>query len=82
LILKAPTNSSVLVVAVVYGLLLKLAFGAGLFGFVLAVIVQISLWRYSYSVLRSLAQGRSNIPAPDAESLNPFTEWRLLVLFR
>jgi hypothetical protein len=79
LILKALTNSSVLVVAVVYGLLLKIAFGAGLFGFVLGVIVQISLWRYSYSVLRSLAQGRSNIPAPDAESLNPFTEWRLLV---
>ena len=77
--LKALTNSSVLVVAVVYGLLLKIAFGAGLFGIVLAVMVQVSLWRYAYSVLRAIAQGRPNVPAPDAESLNPFLEWRLLV---
>lgn len=76
---KALTNSSVLAVAVVYGLLLKIAFEAGMFGIVLATIVHISLWRYAYTVLRSIAQGRPNVPAPDAESLNPFTEWRLVV---
>lgn len=76
---KALTNSSVLVVAVVYGLLLKIAFEAGPFGIVLSTIVQISLWRYAYTVLRWIAQGRANVPAPDAESLNPFTEWRLVV---
>jgi hypothetical protein len=76
---KALTNSSVLVVAIVYGVLLKIASAAGLFGLVLAVMVHLSLWRYSYAVLRSLAQGRPNVLAPDAESLNPFTEWRLVV---
>jgi hypothetical protein len=72
-------NSSVLTVAVVYGLLLWLAGMAGLFGLMLEILLLSSLWRYSYVVLRHIAQGRKHIPSPDVDTLNPVSEWRLVV---
>ena len=79
--LRTLGNSSVLAVALTYGLLLRLAFSAGLFGFLLAVLVLLSLWRYAYAVLRGIAQGRTSIPPPGPETMNPVGELTLIVHF-
>jgi hypothetical protein len=79
--LRPLANSSVLAVAAVYGVLLWLAERAGLFGIVLLMFVSLSLWRYSYAVLRIIAQGRTFIPAPDVETMNPVGEIRLVLHF-
>lgn len=75
------TNSTLLVAAVFYGVLLALAAAATIFGIWLAFILLLSLWRYAYEVLRMAARGKRVIPAPDAESLNPVGDWRLVAHF-
>jgi hypothetical protein len=75
----ALANSTVIVTAVGYGVLLQLAALAGLFGFLLWLLVTLSLWRYGYSVLRHVASGWNHFPPPDVESTNPFGE--LAVVF-
>lgn len=74
-------NPAVLVTAVVYGILVMLATRAGLFGIWLLVLVAASLWRYAYTILGSVAQGRNELPAPDIESMNPVGDWRVVVHF-
>jgi hypothetical protein len=68
----AMGNSTIIVVAIVYGFLLTLAGAAGFFGFLLWFMVTLSLWRYGYAVLRHVASGWNNFPPPDLESMNPF----------
>lgn len=65
-------NTTVIVVAVVYGILLRLAGAAGFFGILLWLMIMLSLWRYGYAVLRHVASGWNNFPPPDIESTNPF----------
>jgi hypothetical protein len=72
--LKPLANPSIVVIAVVYGVLLQIAAFAGLAGFLLGFLVTLSLARYSYVALRTMAQGRKEIPPPDPESLNPIGE--------
>lgn len=74
-------NSSVLVTAVVFAILLRIAIFAGLFGIWLLVLLIPALWRYAYGVLRHLAQGRPEIPPPDIESLNPISDLVLIAHF-
>jgi len=64
-------NPTVIITAIVYGLLLKLAAFAGLFGMLLMILLSLSLWRYCYAVLRNVARGWNQFPAPDIESTNP-----------
>jgi len=61
-------NSTVIVTAVVYAILLRIAGGAGLAGLLLAIMVMLSLLRYGYAVLRHVASGWENFPPPDIES--------------
>lgn len=72
-------NGSMPVVAVIYGALLAFAAAARLFGIVIVIYVALSLSRYGYLVLRTIAQGRRDVPAPDWESTNPFTEAQLVL---
>ena len=72
-IVREPT---ILATAVVYGLLFLIARMAGLFGIWLAILILISLWRYCYTVLVSVAQGHKRIPPPDLDSMNPIGKWR------
>lgn len=72
----APT---LLVVAAVYGLLLKIALAAGLFGIWLAILVTLSLWRFAYAVLHDVARGRRDPPAPGPETANPVQELSLVL---
>jgi hypothetical protein len=69
---KALGNTTVIVVASVYALLLPMALFAGILGLVLAAMIVLSLWRYSYSILRNVARGWNHFPPPDMESMNPF----------
>lgn len=77
------TNPTIVVTAVVYGLLECVVVRAGLFGIWLGVLLAISLGRYSYVVLRATAQGRGNIPAVALETFNPVGEimvlWHLVL---
>jgi hypothetical protein len=79
--LRPLANSSVFFVALGYGVLLSIATAAGWFGIVLVLLLWLSIWRYSYEVLRTIMQGRAWIPAPDADTMNPFGEGRLLMHF-
>jgi hypothetical protein len=74
----ALANTTVIVTAAVYGVLLRLATMAGLFGFLLWLLVMLSLWRYGYAVLRHVASGWSRFPPPDIESTNPFGEFAVV----
>lgn len=74
----ALLNSTVIVTAVTYGVLLELARFAGLFGLMLTVMVTLSLWRYGYAVLRYIASGRNHFPPPEIESMNPFGDFALI----
>ncbi len=69
---SALANPTVIVTASVYAVLLPLASLAGLYGIFLAAIILLSLWRYSYEVLRHVARGWRHFPPPDMESMNPF----------
>jgi hypothetical protein len=78
---RVLTNSTLIVTAAVYAMLIVLATSAGLFGIWLLVLVILSLWRYGYAVLRAAAQGVRNIPPPSIESMNPVGSWTLLLHF-
>jgi hypothetical protein len=75
---KPLANTTVIVVAVVYALLLPIALFAGVYGIFLAAMIALSLWRYSYSVLRHVARGWNHFPPPDADSMNPFSEFAVV----
>jgi hypothetical protein len=75
---RALANPTVIVTAVVYGFLLRLAGAAGFFGFLLWIMVTMSLWRYGYAVLRHVASGWNKFPPPDIESMNPVGEVAVL----
>jgi hypothetical protein len=68
---SALANPTVVLTAVVYAILLRIAVAAGLFGIVLGVITMLSLWRYGYAVLRHVASGWESFPPPDIDSMNP-----------
>jgi hypothetical protein len=74
----AMANTTIIVVAVVYGFLLRLSAAAGFFGFLLWFMVTLSLWRYGYAVLRHVASGWGKFPPPDIESMNPFGEFAVV----
>ncbi len=71
-------HSTAIVVAIVYGFLLRLGAAAGLFGFLLWFMVMLSLFRYGYSVLRHVATGWNNFPPPSIESTNPIGEFGVI----
>jgi hypothetical protein len=64
-------NTTVILTAVIYGFLLRIAVAAGLFGILLRLLITLSLCRYAYAVLRHVATGWQNFPPPEIESLNP-----------
>jgi hypothetical protein len=68
---SALGNSTVIITAVFYAILLRIALAAGLFGIVLGTMTMLSLWRYGYSVLRHVASGWEMFPPPDIDSMNP-----------
>ena len=72
-------NSTVIMTAVVYGFLLKLAMAAGLAGLLLRVLITLSLFRYGYTVLRHVANGWKNFPPPDIESTNPIGQFTVVM---
>jgi hypothetical protein len=72
--LKSIFHPTLLVVAVVYGVLRHLAALASLAGFLMWFMITLSLFRYSYHVLHEVARGRTNLGAPDIESTNPVGE--------
>jgi len=72
-------NSTVVMTAVVYGFLLKLAMAAGIAGLLLRVLITLSLFRYGYTVLRHVANGWNNFPPPDIESTNPFGQFTVVM---
>jgi len=76
---SALANSTVIVTAVVYGLLLKIAGFAGFFGLLLWILISLSLWRYCYSVLRNVARGWNHFPPPEIESTNPVGEMAVVL---
>jgi hypothetical protein len=71
-------NTTVIVVAIVYGFLLRLASAAGLFGFLLWFMITLSLWRYGYAVLRHVASGWTKFPPPAIESTNPVGDFAVV----
>ena len=76
---KRIFDPTILVTAVVYGFVLWIATKAGFFGFTIGWMITLSLFRFSYHVLREVALGRRNITPPDLESTNPFTESALVL---
>jgi len=72
-------NSTVIMTAIVYGFLLKLAMAAGLAGILLRVLITLSLFRYGYTVLRHVANGWKNFPPPDIESTNPIGQFTVVM---
>jgi len=79
--LRPLRSSTLLVVAATYGILLQIASQAGFFGFMLWIMVTLSLYRYGYAVLRDIARGRYNFPPPGPETMNPWGEWALATHF-
>ena len=76
---SALTNSTLIVTAVVYGFLLKLAMAAGFAGLLLRLLITLSLFRYGYSVLRHVANGWNEFPPPDVESTNPVGQFTVVM---
>jgi hypothetical protein len=85
---KPVFNSTLLLTAVVYGFVLWIAahgnwvkLGPGWIGlgpgFLIGFMITLSLFRFSYHVLREVALGRKNITPPDLESTNPVGETSL-----
>ena len=72
-------NSTVIMTAIVYGFLLKLATAAGIAGLLLRVLITLSLFRYGYTVLRHVANGWNNFPPPDIESTNPVGQFTVVM---
>jgi hypothetical protein len=71
---KPIFNGTLLLTAVVYGFILWIAMQARLFGFLIGYMITLSLFRFSYHVLREVALGRKYITPPDLESTNPVAE--------
>ena len=76
---SALTNSTLIVTAIVYGFLLKLAMAAGLAGLLLRLLITLSLYRYGYAVLRHVANGWNEFPPPDIESTNPIGQFTVVM---
>jgi hypothetical protein len=74
----ALANTTVIVTAVIYGFLLRVAAASGWFGILLWTMVMLSLWRYGYAVLRHVASGWQQFPPPDIESTNPVGEFAVV----
>lgn len=79
--LEPVLEPTLLTVAVTYGFLLRIAGFASWFGFWLAFVVALSLWRYSYELLREVARGTRYHPAPGIETMNPISEVSLVLHF-
>jgi hypothetical protein len=77
--LSTLANPTVIMTAIVYGFLLKLAMAAGLAGLLLRLLVTLSLFRYGYTVLRHVANGWNNFPPPDIESTNPIGQFTVVM---
>jgi len=75
---SALANPTVIVTAIVYGFLLKLAEAAGIAGLLLRVMITLSLFRYGYIVLRNIANGWNHFPPPEIESTNPFGQFTVV----
>lgn len=73
-VVKDPT---IVMTSVVYGLLAWICVYGGIFAIALSALLAVSIWRYSYAVMRAVAQGRKRILPPDIDSLNPIGEWAL-----
>jgi hypothetical protein len=71
---KPAFNATLLLTAAVYGFVLWIAMRAQLFGFLIGYMIMLSLFRFSYHVLREVALGRKYITPPDLESTNPVAE--------
>jgi hypothetical protein len=76
---SALANPTVIVTAITYGFLLRLAEAAGLFGLLLRLLVTLSLFRYGYAILRHVANGWNHFPPPDVESTNPFGQFTVVM---
>jgi len=74
-------DASLLMTVVVYGILFSLAIAGGIFGIVLFWLLALSLWRYGYAVLRSVAQGKPSIPPLSVEDMNFANEFVLVAHF-
>ncbi len=77
-VVRKPT---LIVTAIVYGFLISLCLAAGLVGIWLGVLLFVSVWRYSYQVMRAVAQGQTTIPPPDIDSFNLIGEWAVFCHF-
>jgi hypothetical protein len=75
---SALANSTVVVTAIVYGLLLTIAGAAWILGLLLRLMVTLSIYRYGYAALRHIANGWNRFPPPDSESMNPFGEFTVV----
>jgi hypothetical protein len=64
---SALANPTVIMTAMVYGFLLRLAIAASLAGLLLRILITLSLFRYGYAVLRHVANGWNQFPPPDIE---------------
>ena len=80
---KPIFNSTLLITAVIYGLLRWIGWpqgvagvlrAQGLFGFLLGFMITLSMFRFAYHVLHEVALGRKYITPPDLESTNPVAE--------
>ena len=74
-------DSSLVITVVIYAVLCMFAIAGGIFGIVLFWLLALSLWRYCYSVLRSVAQGKSSIPPVSIEDMNFSNEFVLIAHF-
>lgn len=80
-VLRRLADPTLIVVSVVYGIALVIAQKAILFGLPLALLVLLSVSRYGYEVLRTAAQGRTHLPAPAIETMNPVGDMSLVLHF-
>ena len=68
---KPIFNSTILIVAVVYGVLFRIAQAMGIAGLLMWALFLLSLFRFAYHALHEIAIGRTYITPPDLESTNP-----------
>jgi hypothetical protein len=73
-VIREPT---IVVTSAVYGVLIWICLRAGIFAIAFAPLLFVSIWRYCYAVLRTVARGHKRIPPPDVDSFNLFGEWSL-----
>ncbi|HEX6993910.1 MAG TPA: hypothetical protein VF339_07160 [Gammaproteobacteria bacterium] len=79
--LRRLVDPTLIVVSVVYGAALVIARTALIFGIWLGMLILLSIARYAYEVLRTAAQGRSRLPAPGIETMNPAGELSFILHF-